>query len=93
MIVGIMKIEIYISGSRSLKDKRKVIKSIKDKIRKNFNVSIAETDYQDKWQRSLLGISQVANDTAYIARNFDSIYQLLLQNYNIQVLDRFIDYV
>ncbi len=57
MIVGALELEIFIPGSGSLKDKRKVVKSLCDRIRSRFNVSVAEIDFQDKWQRAVLGVS------------------------------------
>ena len=66
MIIGVLTLDIHIQTATSLKEKRMVLKSFKDKIRKKFNVSIAEIDYQDKWQRSKISIVQVGNDYHYI---------------------------
>jgi uncharacterized protein YlxP (DUF503 family) len=54
MIVGVCTIELRLRETRSLKDKRQVLKSIITRVKNNFNVAIAEVDYQDKWQRALL---------------------------------------
>ena len=62
MIVGVCKVELYIPEANSLKAKRKVIKSLKDRVRKKFNVSIAEVELQDLWQRAILGVAMVSND-------------------------------
>lgn len=91
--MGIMQVSIYIQNAQSLKEKRMVIKSIKDKISHKYNVSIDEVDYTDKWQRSVLGIAQVSKDIRSIERNFNNIYQQLLSNYSIQVLDRVVEYL
>lgn len=61
MIVGICTIEIHLPYSQSLKDKRKVIKGLKDRLRGRHNISLAEVDGQDLWQRSVLGIAAVAS--------------------------------
>lgn len=90
--VGVMQVSIYIQGATSLKEKRMVIKSIKDKISHRFNVSIDEVDYLDKWQRSVLAIAQVGHDLGAIERNMNQIYQVLLQNYSIQVLDKVVEF-
>ena len=66
MLVGVIKIDIFIPESLSLKMKRSVVKSLKQKIRNKFNVSIAEVDMLDKWQRASLGISMVTNETKII---------------------------
>ena len=61
MIVGVLNIELFIPGSNSLKTKRSIIKGIKDRLRSHFNVSVAEIDHADKWQRASLGVSSVSN--------------------------------
>ena len=57
MIVGVCTIELRLREARSLKEKRQVLKSIITRVKNNFNVAIAEVDYQDKWQRAVLGCS------------------------------------
>ncbi|HDJ23611.1 MAG TPA: DUF503 domain-containing protein, partial [Candidatus Aminicenantes bacterium] len=54
MIIGLLEIELYFPSSHSLKEKRKILHRIKDKIQKKYNVALAELDYLDKWQRSRL---------------------------------------
>ncbi len=60
MIVGVCTIELRMREVRSLKGKRQIMNSITKRVKNNFNVSIAEVDYQDKWQRASLGVSCVA---------------------------------
>ena len=57
MIVGAALVEIHVHGSRSLKQKRGVVRSIVQRVRNRFNVSIAEVDGQGTWQRAVLGLS------------------------------------
>ncbi|MFC1554111.1 DUF503 domain-containing protein [candidate division KSB1 bacterium] len=66
MIVGIIYLELLIPHTGSLKEKRSVVNSYKKRIQNKFNVSIAEVDFQDKWQRAALGISFVGNDKAQL---------------------------
>ena len=61
VVVGLLSIELQIPGARSLKDKRMVLRSVKDRIKK-FNVALAEVDYQDLWQRCALSVVTVSND-------------------------------
>jgi uncharacterized protein YlxP (DUF503 family) len=61
MTVGLLTIEIHIPGARSLKDKRMVLRSVKDRIKK-FNVAVAEVEFHDLWQRSGLSVVTVSND-------------------------------
>lgn len=62
MIVARLTIQILLPGCSSLKQKRFVVSSIKAKLRNRFNVSVCESDFQDKWQRSELGVAAVATD-------------------------------
>ncbi len=66
MVVGICTVELFIAGSRSLKDKRQVLHSLKDRLRGKFNLSIAEVGSQDLWQKAVLGMACVANDGSYV---------------------------
>ena len=65
MIIGVLEITISIPHANSLKEKRKVIKSVKDRLRNNFNVSVAEVDNQDIWKTATLGVAVISGDTAY----------------------------
>ena len=65
MVIGLCTIELYVPASHSLKDKRSVLKRIINRIRREFNVSIAEVDYHDVHQSALLGVVTVSNDAAY----------------------------
>jgi len=66
MVIGCCTIELYLPGSASLKDKRSVLKSTMHRIRREFNVSIAEVDLQDVIQSAVLGVVTVSNDSAYV---------------------------
>lgn len=65
MVVGVCTLELEIPASHSLKDKRHVIKSIIARVRKDFNVSVAEVDSQDAWQRAIIAIVCVSADEKY----------------------------
>jgi len=56
MVVGILQLEVFFPYSHSLKDKRRVLHGFKDRIRSRYNAALAEIDFQDKWQRALIGI-------------------------------------
>lgn len=61
MVVGLLQIEFHIPAALSLKDKRSVVKSVKDQLRGRFNVAVAEVDPNEKWQRASLGIVTVGD--------------------------------
>jgi uncharacterized protein len=60
--VGLLTFEIRIEHSHSLKDKRQVVKSLKDRLRSRFNVAVAETDEQEMWQRAIVSAVTVSSD-------------------------------
>ena len=73
MFIGIARYELFIPASGSLKDKRRVLRSVTQAVQKRFNVAIAEIDHQDKWQRAALGISCVAGTTAHCRDVLDNV--------------------
>ncbi|MGE5588503.1 MAG: DUF503 domain-containing protein [Clostridia bacterium] len=62
MIVGVLKLEVFIGGASSLKDKRRVVRRVCDRVRARHNVAIAEVGECDLWQRSTLGVACVSNE-------------------------------
>jgi uncharacterized protein len=72
VVIGACELRLLIIGSNSLKEKRKVLRSIKDRLSR-MNVSIAEIDDNDKWQASTLGITLVSNEVAFINSVIDKI--------------------
>ena len=66
MVVGVLRLTLFLPENHSLKGKRQVLRAIKARVRNKFNVSIAETDENDMWQRAELGICQVGNGRAFV---------------------------
>lgn len=66
MVIGICRIRLLLHDNRSLKGKRQVIKSLVGKVRNRFNVSISEVDENDSWGTSVIGVSAVGNDRAFV---------------------------
>jgi uncharacterized protein YlxP (DUF503 family) len=62
MVVKLLTLDILFPGASSLKEKRYVVSSLKNRLRQRFNVSVAEVDYHDRWQRCLLAVAVVAVD-------------------------------
>lgn len=84
MIVGLLEVELVLP-SNSLKEKRKVLRSIKDKIHHRFNVSIAEIDGHDLWQRATFAFAVVGRDGGRIARQLHEILKTLDQDGRFEV--------
>jgi uncharacterized protein YlxP (DUF503 family) len=78
MVVGLLSLELHLSAARSLKDKRMVLRSVKDRLRR-LNVAVSELDYQDLWQRAGLGIVTVAASEALAQRELDAAVDLVEQ--------------
>lgn len=66
MVVGVLKLTLYLPENHSLKGKRAVLRKIKARVSNEFNVSISECDGHDLWQRAVLGVAQVGPDAAYV---------------------------
>lgn len=93
MNVGICKLRIYIPESRSLKDKRRILQSLLTRMKKQFNISIAEIDDQDVWRIATIGISCVSNHTYRVDEVFESIISIILRDYpTIEIIEKEIDF-
>ena len=86
MVVGSLKIEFRLTDNRSLKGKRKVVRSMVDKVKSRFDVSIAEVGSNDKWQKIELGVSAVGNDRRHIDSSLNHILSFLESLYLAQVV-------
>ena len=73
MVIGLCTLELFLGEANSLKDKRRVIKSIMDKVRARFNVSIAEVEQQELWQRSTIAFTCVSNEKAHADSTLNSV--------------------
>ena len=77
MIVGSLKVRLYIREARTLKDKRQVVSSIKDRLRNGFNVAVAEVEAQDNRQVAVLGFAAVGGEAASVRETLEKIAQAL----------------
>jgi uncharacterized protein YlxP (DUF503 family) len=87
MIVGSLRVRLLLRESRSLKDKRQVVKSIKDRLANRFNVSAAEVDALDNRQVAILGFAMVGNETAPVRAALEQILQALRCHPVAELLD------
>ena len=86
VVIGTLTVELFIFGSRTLKDKRRILKSILDKVRSRFNVSIAEVDSHDMWQRSVLGIACVSNQVAHVQSVLSSVEKFISHQRDAEII-------
>lgn len=88
MLIGTVKTELYLPGTVSLKEKRFILQSIKTKIRNRFNVSVAEVDFHDKWQRTCLGIACVSNDRRFLDSTLSKVLNIITQDARVEIMDQ-----
>ena len=87
MIVGSLRVRLVLGQSRSLKDKRQVVLSIKDRLRQQFNVSAAEVEAQDNRQFAVLGFAMVGNEAFHVRTTFEQIVSALRSHPVAELVD------
>lgn len=89
MIVGIVKLELYFRGNDSLKGKRSRLNKIKERVKSRFNASVAEVDYLDSHEYSILGISLVGNDKSFINSQKDMILNFINELFLCEIINTY----
>jgi uncharacterized protein YlxP (DUF503 family) len=91
MIVGSLRVRLLVREARSLKDKRQVLRSIKDRLRNEFNVSVAEVDAQDNRQLIVLGLAMVSNERKHVRTTLEQVVAALRSHPVAELLDHELD--
>ena len=87
MFVGIVRIELHLPGSVSLKDKRAVVRSLKERIRQRVHASVAEVDHHDLWQRAALGVAVVSGERRQVGEMLQSVRHLVEGAHGAELLE------
>lgn len=87
MIIGVCEIELYIPNASNLKDKRRYLQGLMKRLRDNFNASVAEIDYKDKWQRTVIGIACIDEKQREIDTRFSRIINYISKERDLEVID------
>jgi uncharacterized protein YlxP (DUF503 family) len=87
MFVGLVRIELHLPGSTSLKDKRAIVRSLKDRIRERALASVAEVDHQDLWQRAALGVAIVSGESRQVDERIQVVRGLVDAAHGADVID------
>jgi uncharacterized protein YlxP (DUF503 family) len=87
MTIGLLTLELHFPGARSLKDKRQALRSLETRIRNKFNVSIAEVEHQDLWQRARLAVVSVNTDHGHLEATLQSITGEASRARDVELLD------
>ncbi len=86
-MVGVLTLDLVIQEAQSLKDKRRLIHGLKQKIRNRFNVSVAETDYHDMHKRCRLSVAMVANESRALHSQLDKIVDAVRATHGLSLMD------
>ena len=73
MITGALKVRLLLREARTLKDKRQVLRSLKEHLRAHHNVAVAELDFEDTWQRSVIGVVTLSNEERHVEEMLQKI--------------------
>jgi hypothetical protein len=95
-MIAYLTLEIRIEGAHSLKDKRQVVRSVKDGLRNHFNVAVAELDPSDAWQRATLGVVSISSSRDYLEglmRNVERHAARVANNSGGEITDSFLDFL
>ena len=93
MTIGVLQLEIEVPDAMSLKDKRRVVKSLKDRIAHAHNVSIAEVGALDEHRRSMIAVAMVSNDTRYVESQLSKLVDFVRLNPQANLTDYQIDFL
>jgi len=84
-MISVCQVEIYIYESNCLKDKRRILKSIIDKLKSKYNITIAETDYNEKWNRSVITFAAVSNSGKFSDKIINKVLRIIENDNRIEV--------
>jgi len=87
MVVGTLKIELRIEDNHSLKGKRKIVRSVVDRLKHKFNASVAEVGSNDNWQRIEIGVTTVSNDRRHIDSSLSNILGFIESMYLAEIVN------
>jgi len=95
-MIAYLTLEIRIEGAHSLKDKRQVVRSVKDRLRAHFNVAVAELDADNAWQRATLGVVSISDSRDYLEglmRSVERYAMRVANNSGGEIADSFVDFL
>lgn len=87
MTIGLLNIDFLVPEARSLKDKRRVLRSVKEQVRARFNCSVAETGHQDLWQRGRLSMVVVSSDAQHANTQLNEIFHFIESRLGANIAD------
>ncbi|MEO8725401.1 MAG: DUF503 domain-containing protein [Acidobacteriaceae bacterium] len=94
MPTAVLTLELRIEMAHSLKDKRQVVRSLKDRLRHNFNVSVAELDGTEMWQRATIGVAAISHSRDYLRGQMEQVERAahrILSDHGAELMDSYCD--
>ncbi|HHV44405.1 MAG TPA: DUF503 domain-containing protein [Firmicutes bacterium] len=85
MFVAVAKVRIIMQQNDSLKDKRRVLSSMTQRLRAKFNVAVAEVELQDVWRQAVLGIVTVSSSPSFVRESLDTVVRFIEGNFPVEV--------
>jgi uncharacterized protein len=95
-LIAFLTLELHIEAAQSLKDKRQVLRSLKDRLRGSFNVSVAELDPSSVWNRATIGVVSISDSRDYLdglMKNVERAATRIANNHGADVADSFVEYL
>lgn len=93
MVIGLLRLELFIPYARSLKDKRMVLQGLKARLRKRFNVAVAELGFQDTWQRSLVGIVTINEQRSFVEKSLETVLRDIEATTDAEIVGRSLEFL
>jgi uncharacterized protein len=91
MVVAVARLTLIIHDNNSLKGKRKVVKSLIEKVRHRFEASVAEVEDQDLWQKAQIGVALVGNDARLLTTRLDQISSFIDNQHTAEIVDSYVE--
>ncbi|WP_232697078.1 DUF503 domain-containing protein [Brevibacillus daliensis] len=85
-MVAVTQLELFLPYTHSLKEKRSIVKSIISQLRNKYNVSVAETDFQEQWQRTLIEVAAVANEYSFLQKERDTVVRFVENFSEVEII-------
>ncbi len=93
MIIGVVQAQLLIREARSLKDKRRVIKSLKERLKHRFNISIAEVGANESMQQAIIGVAMVSNDSHHVQGVLNQVVNFISNDVRAELMDYQIEFL
>jgi uncharacterized protein len=95
-MIAFLTLELHIEAAQSLKDRRQVVRSLKDKLRASFNVSVAELDASGLWNRATVGVVSISDSHDYLdglMKKVERAAMRIANNHGAEIADSFVEYL